>query len=117
MGEDERKETGERGRTDARAESAEGASEDMSDEPSKDAADKSADDAADESVKDAADVSAEGAEESVPGLFRNYISFAGSAIAAAGLVSIALMLLLDLFSNEGRYNPYVGIFTYILFPT
>src|ERR1044072_7257946 len=52
-----------------------------------------------------------------PALFRNYSSFAGSAIAAAGLVSIVLMLLLDLFSNEGRYNPYVGIFTYILFPS
>jgi hypothetical protein len=117
MGEDERKETGERGRTDARAESFEGASEDASDEPSKDAAGKSVKDAADESVNDAADESAEGAAEPVPGLFRNYISFAGSAIAAAGLVSIVLMLLLDLFSNEGRYNPYVGIFTYILFPS
>src|ERR1044072_7554830 len=109
MGEDERKEMGERGRTDARAESFEGASEDASDEPSKDVAGKSAEDAADESVKDAA--------EPVPGLFRNYISFAGSAIAAARLVRILLMLLLHLFSNEGRYNPYVGIFTYILFPS
>src|ERR1043166_2404949 len=53
----------------------------------------------------------------VPRLYRNYISFAGMAITAAGLVSIVLMLMLDLFSNEGKYNPYVGIFTYILFPT
>jgi len=53
-----------------------------------------------------------------PGLFRNYISFAGSAIAAAGLVSIVLMLLLE-FLGDGAasHNPYVGIFTYILFPT
>jgi nitrate/TMAO reductase-like tetraheme cytochrome c subunit len=53
-----------------------------------------------------------------PGLFRNYISFAGAAIAAAGLVSIALMLLLDLLGDEAAsHNPYLGIFTYILFPT
>ncbi|MDT7778550.1 MAG: hypothetical protein QOC99_1062 [Acidobacteriota bacterium] len=53
----------------------------------------------------------------VPGLFRNYVSFAGAAIAAAGFVSIALMLLLEFTSNEGRHNPYVGIFTYVLFPS
>ncbi|MDQ3745802.1 MAG: NapC/NirT family cytochrome c [Acidobacteriota bacterium] len=54
----------------------------------------------------------------VPGLFRNYISFAGSAIAAAGLVSIALMLLLEFLGDAAAsHNPYVGIFTYILFPT
>src|ERR1043166_3872826 len=53
-----------------------------------------------------------------PGLFRNYVSFAGAAIAAAGLVSIVLMLLLE-FLGDGAasHNPYVGIFTYILFPT
>src|ERR1043165_7541163 len=53
-----------------------------------------------------------------PGLFRNYISFAGSAIHAARLVSIVLMLLLE-FLGDGAasHNPYVGIFTYILFPT
>jgi nitrate/TMAO reductase-like tetraheme cytochrome c subunit len=53
-----------------------------------------------------------------PGLFRNYVSFAGAAIAAAGLVSIVLMLLLELMGGpEAGHNPYVGIFTYILFPT
>src|SRR6185436_13106707 len=52
-----------------------------------------------------------------PGLFRNYVSFAGAAIAAAGFVSIVLMILLEFTSNEGRHNPYVGIFTYVLFPS
>jgi hypothetical protein len=51
----------------------------------------------------------------VPGLFRNYISFAGAAIAAAGFVSIALMILLELTGSED-HNPYLGIFTYIIFP-
>src|SRR2546421_8519273 len=53
-----------------------------------------------------------------PSLFRNYISSAGAAAAAAGLVSIVLMLLLELMGDEAAsHNPYVGIFTYILFPT
>src|SRR5438067_846528 len=53
-----------------------------------------------------------------PGLYRNYVSFAGTAIAAAGFISIVLMLLLDLMGDEmARHNPYVGIFTYILFPS
>src|SRR5438045_1460367 len=53
-----------------------------------------------------------------PSLFRNYISFAGAAIAAAGLVSIVLMLLLELMGGgAASHNPYIGIFTYILFPT
>jgi hypothetical protein len=46
-----------------------------------------------------------------PGLIRNHVSFAGAAIAAAGFVSIVLMMLLEFTSNEGRHNPYVGIFT------
>src|SRR5215212_1648474 len=53
-----------------------------------------------------------------PSVFRNYVSFAGGTVAAAGLVSIALMLLLELMGGEeSRHNPYVGIFTYILFPS
>jgi hypothetical protein len=67
-----------------------------------------------ETVRDAAEADV---PMPVPRLYRNYVSFAGMAIAAAGLVSIVLMLMLDFFSNEGRYNPYVGIFTYILFPS
>lgn len=50
-----------------------------------------------------------------PGLFRNYLSFIGAAIAAACLTSIVLLLLLDLTS--GTNNPYLGIFTYVLFPS
>src|ERR1044072_7139252 len=53
-----------------------------------------------------------------PSLFRNYISFAGGTIAAAGFVSIALMLLLEFMGgDEHGSNPYVGIFTYIIFPS
>jgi hypothetical protein len=51
-----------------------------------------------------------------PGLFRNYISFAGAAIAAAGFVSIVMMILLEVTGSES-HNPYLGIFTYILFPS
>ncbi|HZI19804.1 MAG TPA: NapC/NirT family cytochrome c [Pyrinomonadaceae bacterium] len=50
-----------------------------------------------------------------PGLFRNYVSYVGAAVA--GFVSIVLMVLLELTSGEGHHNPYVGIFTYIIFPT
>jgi hypothetical protein len=59
---------------------------------------------------------AESPARRVPSLFRNYISFAGAAIAAAGLVSIALMILLELTGSES-HNPYLGIFTYIIFPS
>jgi nitrate/TMAO reductase-like tetraheme cytochrome c subunit len=53
-----------------------------------------------------------------PSLFRNYVSFGGFAIAAAGLVSIALMLMLEFMGGElASHNPYIGIFTYILFPS
>jgi hypothetical protein len=53
-----------------------------------------------------------------PSVFRNYVSFAGSAVAAAGFVSIALMLLLEFVGgDEHGSNPYTGIFTYILFPS
>src|ERR1043165_7108634 len=51
-------------------------------------------------------------------LFRNYLSFAGAAIAAAGFVSIVLMLLLEFMGGErSGNNPYTAIFTYILFPS
>jgi nitrate/TMAO reductase-like tetraheme cytochrome c subunit len=53
-----------------------------------------------------------------PSLFRNYISFAGAAVAVAGFVSIVLMFLLEFMGGEETgSNPYVGIFTYILFPS
>jgi nitrate/TMAO reductase-like tetraheme cytochrome c subunit len=49
-----------------------------------------------------------------PGLYRNYISFAGIAIAAASLLSIVFLFLIEMTS--GHEQPYLGIFTYILFP-
>ena len=53
-----------------------------------------------------------------PSVFRNYVSFAGGAIAAAGFVSIVLMLLLEFVGGEAHgHNPYTGIFTYIIFPS
>jgi len=58
------------------------------------------------------------AESQAPSLWRNYVSFIGLSIAAAGFVSIALMLLLEFLGGErAGHNPYVGIFTYILFPS
>ncbi|MGD9589537.1 MAG: NapC/NirT family cytochrome c [Pyrinomonadaceae bacterium] len=51
----------------------------------------------------------------VPGLFRNYISFIGFAIAAASLISIALLFLIEITS--GSENPYTVLVTYILLPS
>lgn len=51
----------------------------------------------------------------VPGLFRNYLSFAGAAIVFASFTSILLLILLEL-TGAATDNPYFGIFTYIIFP-
>ena len=51
----------------------------------------------------------------MPGLYRNYISFAGTAIVVASLMCILFLFLIDLTSSTG--NPYLGIFTYIIFPS
>jgi NapC/NirT cytochrome c family protein len=50
-----------------------------------------------------------------PSLFRNYISFVGAAIATAALVSIVLLFLIEISSRQE--NPYLGILTYIIFPS
>lgn len=50
----------------------------------------------------------------VPGLYRNYISFAGTAIALAALTCICFLIFLEL--NGGDEQPYLGLFTYLLFP-
>lgn len=50
----------------------------------------------------------------VPGLFYNYISFAGAAIAFASLTSIVLLFLIELTSSSDQ--PYLGILTFILLP-
>lgn len=49
-----------------------------------------------------------------PRLFRNYISFIGAVIVVASLASIVLLFLLE--TTGAVNNPYLGIFTYILFP-
>ena len=50
-----------------------------------------------------------------PSLFRNYISFVGAAIASAALVSVVLLFLVEITSKQE--NPYLGILTYIIFPS
>jgi NapC/NirT cytochrome c family, N-terminal region len=50
-----------------------------------------------------------------PSLFRNYISFIGAAIAIASLTSVVLLFLLEITSANP--NPYMGILTYIVFPS
>ena len=50
-----------------------------------------------------------------PSLFRNYVSLVGAAIVIASLVSVVLLLLIELTSPTE--NPYLGIFTYIIFPS
>jgi hypothetical protein len=50
-----------------------------------------------------------------PSLLRNYISFIGLAIIAASLTCIVLLFLLELSGDT--HNPYLEIFTYILFPS
>src|SRR5215813_10691504 len=50
-----------------------------------------------------------------PSLFRNYISMVGAAIVIASLVSIVLLFLIEITSKAE--NPYLGILTYIIFPS
>lgn len=51
----------------------------------------------------------------VPSLYHNYISFAGTAIAVAALTCIVLLFLLEMTGEA--HNPYLELFTYILFPS
>ena len=51
-----------------------------------------------------------------PSLLRNYISFAGVAIAVASLTAIALLLLIELTGRAGD-SPYADLVTFILFPS
>ena len=48
-------------------------------------------------------------------LFRNYISFVGAAIAIAALACVMLLLLIELTATTE--SPYIGILTYIIFPS
>lgn len=54
------------------------------------------------------------AEPKAPSLLRNYVSFTGTVIVAASLLSIILLLLIEL--TRGSDNPYHGIITYIILP-
>ncbi len=51
----------------------------------------------------------------VPSLFRNYVSFIGLAIAAAGLTSFALLFLIEIL--DPSTNPYSDLITFILVPS
>lgn len=50
-----------------------------------------------------------------PSLFRNYISFVGAAIVIASLASVLLLFFIEITATVE--NPYVGILTYIIFPS
>jgi hypothetical protein len=50
-----------------------------------------------------------------PSLFRNYISFVGAAIVIASLASVILLFFIEITATHE--NPYVGILTYIIFPS
>jgi hypothetical protein len=50
-----------------------------------------------------------------PTLFRNYISLIGAAIAIASLASVVLLFLLEITAPAP--NPYMGILTYVVFPS
>jgi hypothetical protein len=50
-----------------------------------------------------------------PSLLRNYVSFVGAAIAIASLASVVLLFFIEITSTVE--NPYVGILTYIIFPS
>src|SRR5689334_13270665 len=49
-----------------------------------------------------------------PSLFRNLVSLAGTAIVIAALISIIFLFLAEFTTTHE--NPYIGIFTYIVFP-
>src|ERR1041384_7696613 len=49
-----------------------------------------------------------------PRLYRNFISLIGATIVVASVASIVFLFLTELFGS--RNKPYLGIFTYIIFP-
>lgn len=50
----------------------------------------------------------------LPGLYRNYVSLAGAALALASLASIVFLFLADMLG--GREKPYLGIVAYMVMP-
>jgi len=55
------------------------------------------------------------AVQKTPSVLRNYISFAGAAVAISAFASIVLLFLIEI--TGGTEKPYLGIFTYIILPT
>jgi nitrate/TMAO reductase-like tetraheme cytochrome c subunit len=49
-----------------------------------------------------------------PGLFHNLISLVGAAIVTASIASIVFLVLIEFLGSKD--NPYLGIYTYIMFP-
>ncbi|MFQ5945751.1 MAG: NapC/NirT family cytochrome c, partial [Anaerolineae bacterium] len=49
-----------------------------------------------------------------PGLFRNWLTLLGVALALVSLANVLFLLLVDLFAV--RANPYFGVFAYMIFP-
>ena len=47
-------------------------------------------------------------------LYRNLTSLVGATIVVASITSILLLFLIELIGT--RHKPYLGIFTYIIFP-
>src|SRR4030095_15224753 len=50
-----------------------------------------------------------------PSLLRNYMSFVGAAIVIASLASVVLLFFIAMTSRGD--HPYMGILTYIVFPS
>jgi hypothetical protein len=49
-----------------------------------------------------------------PGIFRNWLSLLGAALALVSLANIFFLFVVDIF--EVRAKPYIGIFLYMVFP-
>src|SRR4051794_29442751 len=50
----------------------------------------------------------------VPGLYRNSLSWVGSALAVVAAANILFLVLVEYISS--RPSPYIGIFAYMLLP-
>lgn len=60
-------------------------------------------------------VEEQAARKKIPSLYHNYLSFAGTAIAVASLTCIVFLFLIEL--SSGHEQPYLGLFTFLLFPS
>ena len=54
------------------------------------------------------------ATEQVPSVFQNFISLIGATIAIASIAGILFLFLAEIAGS--REKPYLGIFTYVVFP-